>query len=228
MRQRVRRTDPRSQALRAYEAIRAAIVEGTYGSGDPLAEEVLARTHGTSRTPIREALARLAQDGYIERVHGRGYFVGRITVQLVRDTFEVRRVLEGTTAARAAQLATPAERDELLALADYHFEPNDARAYRRAEVANARFHTAIAAASRNQLAARLVQQCLLQMERFIALGINVAPLPAEATRDHHAIVRAIVAGDAAAAQAAMESHLDRSSSVLVHALLRSDIAGVAL
>jgi DNA-binding GntR family transcriptional regulator len=224
-RARSRSVDSSSQLLRAYEGIRARIIDGTYRGGEPLAEELLARSHGTSRTPVREALARLAQDGYAERVPGRGYFVTRITVQLVRDTFEIRRLLEGATAARAAELATDAEREQLSALADYRFIPNDAAGYRRAEIANARFHMAIAAASRNQLAARLVQQCLAQLDRFISLGIDVAPLPEEATRDHHAILRAIVRRDTAAARAAMQAHLDRSSTVLIRALLHGDLAG---
>jgi DNA-binding GntR family transcriptional regulator len=227
-RPRARSADPCSQLLRAYDGIRFRIVDGTYRGGDPLTEELLARSHGTSRTPVREALARLAQEGYVERVPGRGYFVARITVQLVRDTFEIRRLLEGTTAARAAELATDAERHELVSLADYRYAPHDSAGYRRAEIANARFHLKIAAASRNQLAARLVQQCLAQMDRFISLGVDVAPLPGEATRDHHAIVHAIVQRDPGGAQLAMQSHLDRSSSVLVNALLRGTLAGVSL
>lgn len=225
-RSRTRSTDPRSQLVRAYEGIRSHIVDGTYRGGDPLTEELLARSHGTSRTPVREALARLAQDGYVERVPKRGYFVARVTVQLVRDTFEVRRLLEGTTAARAAELATGPERERLAALADYRFSPNDRAGYRRAEIANARFHMAIAAASRNQLAERLVLQCLAQMDRFISLGIDVAPLPEEATRDHRAILRAIDQRDPTAARVAMQAHLDRSSSVLVQALLRGTLTGV--
>lgn len=225
-RSRSRSAESCSQLVRAYEGIRSRIVDGTHAAGDPLIEEQLARSHGTSRTPVREALVRLAQEGYVERVAGRGYFVARITVQVVRDTFEVRRLLEGTTAARAAELATDGEREELAALAEYRFESRDPASYRRAEAVNARFHMAIAAASRNQLAARLVQQCLAQMDRFIALGIDVAPLPEEATRDHHAIVRAIAQRDATAARAAMQAHLDRSSSFLIHALLRGDLVGV--
>jgi DNA-binding GntR family transcriptional regulator len=227
-RSRTRSTDSCSQLLRAYDGIRTHIVDGTYRSGDPLAEVVLARSHGTSRTPVREALARLAQEGFVERVPGRGYFVAHVTVQVVRDTFEVRRLLEGTTAARAAELATDAERDELAALAEYRYTPSDRSGYRRAEAANARFHMAIAAASRNQLAERLVQQCLAQMDRFISLGVDVAPLPDEATRDHHAIVRAIAQRDGAAARDAMQAHLDRSSSVLIEALLRGNLAEVLL
>lgn len=225
-RSRPRSTDSRSQLVRAYEGIRSHIVDGTYRGGDPLTEELLARSHGTSRTPVREALAQLAQDGYVERVPGRGYSVARVTVQLVRDTFEVRRLLEGNTAARAAELATGPERERLAALADYRFSPNDRAGYRRAEIANARFHMAIAAASRNQLAERLVLQCLAQMDRFISLGIDVAPLPEEATRDHRAILRAIDQRDPTAARVAMQAHLDRSSSVLVQALLRGTLTGV--
>ncbi len=223
-----RNTDPCSQLLRAYEGIRSRIVDGTYHGGAPLTEEFLARALGTSRTPVREALARLSQDGYVDRIPGRGYFVAPVTLQLIRDTFEIRRLLEGNTAARAAELASTAEREELTRLAEYRYATGDASGYRRAEAANARFHLAIASASRNQLAERLVRQCLMQMDRFISLGVDVAPLPEEATRDHHQIVAAIVRRDPSAAQAAMEAHLDRSSAVLTRALLRGDVAGVHL
>ncbi len=219
---------PRPQLLRAYEGIRARIVDGTYRGGTPLAEEALARALGTSRTPVREALARLAQDGFVDRISGRGYFAAPVTLQLVRDTFEIRRLLEGATAARAADLATQQERQDLERLAEYHYSVGDTAGYRRAEEANARFHLAIAAASHNQLAERLVRQCLIQMDRFISLGADVAPLPEEATRDHHAIVEEIVRRDPAAARAAMEAHLDRSSALLTSALLGGDLAGVRL
>ena len=70
-----------------------------------------------SRTPIREGLARLWQEGYLDRVVGHGYFVARVTVQQIHDTFDVRRLLEGAAAARAAELATPDDVDRLRRLA---------------------------------------------------------------------------------------------------------------
>jgi DNA-binding GntR family transcriptional regulator len=221
-----RAADPPSQHDRAYDGIRARIVDGTYAGGAPLTEELLARVHGTSRTPVREALARLSQEGFVERLPGRGYFVARVTVQVIRDTFEIRRLLEGRCAARAAELATPAERERLRRLSEYVYLVGDVASYRRAEAANARFHLAIAAASRNQLAERLVRQCLLQMDRFVSLGVDVAPLPSEANRDHERIIQAILDGGTAAAEAAMAAHLERSSDVLIDALLRGPIAGV--
>ena len=89
---------------RAYSNLKAGIVEGRYRQGTSLSEVSLAAEHGMSRTPIREGLARLWQEGYLERVVGHGYFVARVTVQQIHDTFDVRRLLEGAAAARAAEL----------------------------------------------------------------------------------------------------------------------------
>jgi len=113
---------------------KAAIIDGRYTPGAPLSEPLLATTHGMSRTPIREGLSRLWQEGYLDRVPGRGYFVARVTVQSVHDTFDVRRLLEGAAAARAAELATPDDVNLLRELA--RLPAND---YREAEAANARF-----------------------------------------------------------------------------------------
>ena len=214
--------DAGSQVERAYVGIRSRIIDGTYRAGTPLSEPTLARLHGTSRTPIREALARLVEEGYVDRVPGRGHSVSRITVQLIRETFDIRRLLEAATAARAAELASDEERREISRLAEFRYAVGDLAGYRRAEAANTRFHQTIAAASRNRFAERLVRQCLLQMDRFISIGANVAPLPDEATRDHLAIAAAITERDPRRARRAMEAHLDRSRRVLTTALLGGD------
>src|SRR3954451_14605753 len=102
---------------RAYCSLKAGIVEGKYRPGAPLSEVGLAFEHGMSRTPIREGLARLWQEGYLDRLVGHGYFVSRVTVQQIHDTFDVRRLLEGAGAARGADLATHVDIDRLRALA---------------------------------------------------------------------------------------------------------------
>ncbi len=212
-----------SQVERAYTGIRARIVDGSYRPGTPLSEPTLARLHGTSRTPVREALARLAEEGYVDRVPGRGYSVRRITIQLIRDTFDIRRLLEGATATRASQLASDEERRDITRLASFRYVVGDLASYRRAEAANARFHLAIASASHNRFAERLVRQCLLQMDRFVSIGANIAPLSDEANRDHLEIADAISQRDPERAGRAMEAHLDRSRRVLISALLGGDL-----
>src|SRR6478736_8828871 len=102
---------------RAYRNLKAGIVEGRYRPGAALSEVGLAAEHGMSRTPIREGLARLWQEGFLERVLGHGYFVSRVTVQQIHDTFDVRRLLEGAAAARAAELSTDADVERLRTLA---------------------------------------------------------------------------------------------------------------
>src|SRR5215471_16078412 len=112
-----RRTDDAPHVERAYRDLKSAIVEGRYRPGASLSEVGLASEHGMSRTPIREGLARLWQEGYLDRVVGHGYFVARVTVQQIHDTLDVRRLLEGAAAARAAELATPEDIENLRRLA---------------------------------------------------------------------------------------------------------------
>jgi GntR family transcriptional regulator, rspAB operon transcriptional repressor len=209
------RPDEASQVERAYLSIKAGIIDGRYRPGDPLSEPSLAAAHGMSRTPIREGLARLWQQGYLDRLPGRGYFVARVTVQSIHETFEVRRLLEGAAAARAAERATPEAVARLRAAALVPPTPN----YRESEAANVRFHLEIAALAGNSLAAELIARCLEQVDRFMALGVAVRQFQEGASEAHLDIVAAIAAGDPARARATMEDHLDCGSRLMKEALL---------
>ena len=220
------------QVERAYRSIKAGIVEGRYRPGAPLSEVMLAREHGMSRTPVREGLARLWQERYLDRVVGHGYFVARVTVQSIHDTYDVRRLLEGATAAKAAELATPDETARMRLLAAVPRTLRDATdastAYRDAEAANARFHMAIAAAARNSLAMELVERCLAQVDRFMSLGVHFGAFQEGATEAHLAIVDAIERHDAAGARARMEEHLDCGSRLMKDALLRGALTTIGV
>jgi DNA-binding GntR family transcriptional regulator len=226
-----------SQVDRAYRDIKAGIVDGRYRPGMPLSEMMLAREHNMSRTPVREGLARLWQEQYLDRVTGRGYFVARVTVQSIHDTFDVRRVLEGAAAAWAALRATD---DEILELRRLASLPNTAPAharhnrtelpveYRDAEAANVRFHLAIASAARNTLAMELIDRCLQKVDRFMSLGVNFGPFQQGATEAHLAIVDAIARRDPDAARSRMEEHLDCGSRLMKEQLLRGQLAHVGV
>lgn len=228
------RTDPTDspQVERAYLNIKAGIVAGRYKPGAPLSEVMLAREHGMSRTPVREGLARLWQERYLDRVVGHGYFVARVTVQSIHDTFDVRRLLEGAAAARAAELATDEEIERLRELAvipmPAHAGGADGTTYRDAEAANARFHLAIAAAARNTLALDLIERCLAQVDRFMSLGVQFAPFQEGATAAHLEIVAALARREPHAARARMEDHLDCGSRRMKELLLRGQLAAVGV
>jgi GntR family transcriptional regulator, rspAB operon transcriptional repressor len=225
------------QVERAYRSIKAGIVEGRYRPGMPMSEVMLAREHAMSRTPVREGLARLWQEQYLDRVAGHGYFVARVTVQSIHDTFDVRRVIEGAAAAWAAQRATDDEIDQLRRLAslpqslsaDARRSRSDAPAeYRDAEAANVRFHLAIAAAARNTLAMELIERCLAKVDRFMSLGVHFGPFHQGATEAHLAIVDAIARRDPDAARTRMEEHLDCGSRLMKEALLRGQLTHVGV
>ena len=221
-----RRTDDAPHVERAYRNLKTAIVEGRYRPGASLSEVSLASEHGMSRTPIREGLARLWQEGYLDRVVGHGYFVARVTVQQIHDTFDVRRLLEGAAAARAADLASPEEISQLRSLALVPI--GHGLDYRQSETANVRFHLAIAACARNGLALELIERCLAQVDRFMSLGVNFGQFTETATDAHLQIVDAIAKHDPAGARARMEEHLDCGSRLMKDALLRGQLAGVGI
>jgi len=226
-----------SQVDRAYREIKAGIVEGRYLPGAPMSEVMLAREHSMSRTPVREGLARLWQEQYLDRVQGHGYFVARVTVQSIHETFDVRRVIEGAAAAWAAVRASDAEIERLRHLASL---PDPAQAdarrasggapseYRDAEAANVRFHLAIALAARNTLAMELIERCLAKVDRFMSLGVNFGPFQQGATEAHLAIVEAIARRDSDGARIRMEEHLDCGSRLMKEALLRGQLTHVGV
>jgi DNA-binding GntR family transcriptional regulator len=189
-----------------------------------LSESVLARLHGTSRTPIREVLSRLGEEGYVERVPGRGYLAARVTMTSIRNTFQVRRLLEGQAAARAAVVADEGDIDRIRQAMALPFgeKGDDGR------LANAELHLAIAAATHNALWLELVRRCLAHIDRFTFLLPTLQPIVAVGALEHDTIVSSIEEHDAEAARAAMERHLDETTTYLLEQAVRGQMRGLDL
>lgn len=82
---------------KTYEYLKSGIFSGRFTSGERLTEEHLAEELGVSRTPVREALHKLEQDGLIEPLESRGFCIPRDSAEEIEDLFELRTVLEGYT-----------------------------------------------------------------------------------------------------------------------------------
>ncbi len=82
---------------KTYEHLKSGIFSGRFTSGERLTEEHLAEELGVSRTPVREALHKLEQDGLIEPLESRGFCIPRDSAEEIEDLFELRTVLEGYT-----------------------------------------------------------------------------------------------------------------------------------
>lgn len=104
-------------AARAYSAIRDMIAVGTLRAGQPLRESALAAAIGTSRTPVREALRRLAAEGIVEVQPNRGAQLVAVSEQDLAHIFDLRALLEPYAARLAVPNLTAADLDELDRLA---------------------------------------------------------------------------------------------------------------
>ena len=98
---------------RAYDTIRSMILSGKLSSGDPLREEALAQACGVSRTPVREALRQLEADLLVRRTESQRSYVADWSLDDVADAFELRAMLEGHAAKRAAERMTEEVLEEL-------------------------------------------------------------------------------------------------------------------
>ena len=102
-------SEQRTHAWRAMTELRKRILSGEFDPGARLSEVAVAEALDISRTPVRHALTKLADEGLLERLAGGGFAVRSFAVQDVRDAIEIRGVLEGTAARLAAERGAPPE-----------------------------------------------------------------------------------------------------------------------
>jgi DNA-binding GntR family transcriptional regulator len=193
------------------------ILFGELAQGSRLILADLARRFDVSLTPVREALQRLGESGLIEAEPRRGYRVRTPSPRHVRDLWDVRRGLEtvaaGSAAARvrAGEIGAPDLEPARRILAEIDRAPRSMDHRRHLEL-NARFHQSVVTLSGNALLVTLYRGIQFQLITAWVQRGSAAwrdRLAAESA-EHHAILGAIAAGDAAAASAAMASHVSRS------------------
>ncbi len=201
------------QVERVYEAIKTRVIYGHYRPGHPMSESVLARVLHASRTPVREALSRLGEEGYVLRMPRRGYKVAPLTRAIIDHIFQVRRLLEAEGAALAAEHASDEAIQEMENNADYPDLGEGEESYHERLRANERFHLAVAQGSGNQFLVDFVRQCLLHHSRILSLAMERPVLPNTPTQ-HHAIVEAIRARDPQATRVVMRQHLDDAQALV--------------
>lgn len=202
---------PEKGSDEVYRRLRLAILTGTLRPNMPMIEADLAASLGTSRTPVRESLQRLAADGLIVP-RRRGWAVREYTLGEIQENYEVRAALEGYAARLASQRGTQAQID---ALARIHAEREAMRAPDDAARvdSNRRFHDAIIAAAGNgRLAESIFRVGQFYFNVDIARMTSAEEILANVA-DHARIVAALRNRDAAGAEDAMREHIMRTFGV---------------
>ncbi len=215
----IRCTASHSAKERVYRSLKSDIVKGVLGMGERLNEGQLAAKYGVSKTPVREALGYLLQEGLVEVLPRVGYLTSRVTVQDVDDIFDLRRIVEAEAAERAARAISE---ETLARLEQLHssYRAGDRESYALFLEENQQFHCAIAEASGNRRLVEVVARLLEQMQRLIILKLDLAIAPDELVEQHHQILAALRRRDPVQARASMLSDIASTHQAVLYSLKR--------
>jgi DNA-binding GntR family transcriptional regulator len=198
-----------SLADTVYAALRHAILDREFDPGEPLTELELSRRFRVSRTPVREALAKLEGDHLVRVVPKKGAFVRTLSHDEIHDLYEVREVLE----ALAVRLAGPRLDPEELEDFEARFRELRARGpkatHTEVRPLGDEFHRMLLKRAENSKLTQVLEQLREQVRPVWAMSI-VAPRRVQALlREHLAIIDALKRGDTRRAERLMALHIRR-------------------
>ncbi|GAB4524353.1 MAG: GntR family transcriptional regulator [Roseibium sp.] len=192
-----------------YRDLRDAIVDVTLPPGTPLSEKDITERYGISRTPVREAILKLAEERLVDVFPKSGTFVARIPVPEIQEAIVARRALEEACVREATAKASKSQLMELRAVIQRErelAETGDEQAFHEADNA---FHSGIAAASGYPGIWNMIEKIRVQVERYRRLTLPQKGRMQLVVEEHSAVLDAMERGDADAAVAAMNTHLNK-------------------
>lgn len=204
------------------ETLRDWILHGRFKPGQRIEEIPIASAMGVSRTPVRAALATLANEGLIDHQPKRGYLVRVFELDVILAAYEVRAVLEGLACRSAAQRGLSeeqirrlrqclAEGDRILAKGT--LQPEDHEPYQKI---NVELHNTLLEASANPWLGRFAEQAHnipYASDRIVLWDVGHAVI-LRSHGDHHRIVEAVIARDSARAEQLMREHVYYAGVIL--------------
>lgn len=205
----------------AYDAILEHVLSGALPSGTVVSEVSLARDLNVSRTPVHEAIARLAKEGLIEHKSGRKPRVVRFSREDVIEIYDMRLLLETAATQRAAKRLDPRVLADLTREADaLAAAANDSPEWaRQAMDFDVRFHDVIASASGNRRLRQEIAKVRLLVRAFCRMtgsGENLR----EALAEHQQVLKALADRQPASAGQAMARHVQKRLDAVLATLYR--------
>jgi GntR family transcriptional regulator, rspAB operon transcriptional repressor len=197
----------RSLAPGLYRDLRERIVSVALVPGEAVSESRIAEDYGVSRTPVREAFRKLAEDGFLDVVPQVGTFVARIDLTVVRDNHFVRETLECRIVELAAQRIDAAGRTLLrdnIARQRRALAAGDRAGFFAADEA---MHEAMAAIAGHASVWQVIHSAKAQLDRVRRLSLANTGRSRLRMAEHRAVAEHVIAGDGAAAAGSMREHL---------------------
>ncbi len=203
-----------------FTTLRHQILKGDLKPGERLMEIALANKLGVSRTPIREAIRKLENEGLVVMIPRRGAHVAEITQQELNDVLEVRKTLEVLAIRRAIEYMTVKDIRELRAAEEAFailVEKKNAELIRLGE-ADEHFHDIIYRGTNNRRLIQILNNLREQMYRFRVEYLKDPDIRQTLVREHDAIVRAVEERDPDEAVRMMKLHIDNQYRTINRAL----------
>lgn len=219
---------PHAEAARAnlpdrvYKKLKHQILTCGVAPERRLIEATLCAAYGVSRTPLREALNRLALEGLIVAAPVSGYAVAPLTIEDIRHLNEVRQAVEAEAAALAAQRATGQDLQAMQANARLTYTQGQRSTYLLSLERNRAFHLAVARASRNPRLEAIITSVLDQVQRAIYFGLDAAIDAKLATEEHYQVIAAIKSRSSRRARELMAAQIQNGERGMLQACIEPD------
>lgn len=199
---------------RVYLSLRERIVEMELLPGTRIVEKDLAEEFGTSRTPVHEAVQRLAEEGLIDVQARVGTFVSRIPLNTLEEAMLVRSALEVAIIEKAAERMTPEGIHKLNVVLERQAQcvrEGNRRGFFRTDEA---FHATLAELSGYPGVWQIILEVKTQIDRYRLLTLPLEGRMTEVLAEHRAVIDALASNDPKSAVQAMREHLDHVLPVL--------------
>ncbi len=206
---------------KVYAGLEDAILANEYHEGDALTEIALCQKFGVSRTPVRSALHRLAEEGLIEIAPNRGAVVIGVTKDDLIDIYRIRMRLEGLASAMAAENMTGAQKTELresVELAEFYISKQDTEHLKELDTV---FHRIIYQASGSRMLCKILSDLHRSIRAYRKLSLSVPGRLEKSVEEHREILKAIEAGDVDEAEALTSEHISHALTNMLAAFSKN-------
>lgn len=201
------KVDNHSLGQKVFQTIREDILSGKYKKEEELKEKTIGEELGVSRTPVREALRQLELEGLVTIIPNKGAYVVGFSLQDIQDIYEIRSVLEGLCARRAAVRATSEqieELEEILYLTEFHVRKGHME--QMVEL-DSKFHEILYEAGNSKILEHALRDYHHYLERVRKVSLASPKRAAQSNEEHRKILEAVKARDEKKAEEAANMHI---------------------
>jgi len=197
-----------------YEKLQQSLLEEKFNPGDKITEKEIAEELGVSRTPVREALYRLAATGLIKIIPHRGFIVSKWTVKELKDVMAVRMLLEKLAIKLAIENILPEEIEELKTLVIEIEKAVKEKNISKSSDLNTLFHDKIILASRNMELFEIMKSLKNKIWSFRIISLSSPKRLDDSFKEHREILAALTNRDISRAQELIQKHIQRINLVV--------------